>query len=124
MSAKSILTVLGADAKVAWAWLASPTGQKVIMDAEQIVEMIDPPATGLINIANGWMAEILKTQLLSTYAGLASGANASKSQMTINSMKPQILAFAKAHGYPVPTPESLQLANDGLVKFLNAIEAK
>lgn len=124
MSAKSILTVIGSDIKGVFTWLASPTGQTIIKDAEAVAEDVYPPAAGIIQIANDWLAEILKTQALATAAGAVTGANSAKSAMSINGVRSQVLAYMKAHGYPTPTAEQLQKANDSLVAYMNALEAK
>lgn len=124
MADKSILTVLGSEVKAVFKWLASPTGQKVITDVEDVAEAIDPPLTGIITIANGWLAEIFKTQALASAAGQATGANQEKQTMTINGVRSQVLAMFKAHGYPAPSPAQLQKANDALVAYVNALEAK
>lgn len=124
MSAKSLLDTIGSDAKSVFKWFLSAQGQKVIQTGEAIAEAIDPGLTGVINIANSWMAEIIRTQALATAAGMQSGSDKEKAAMTINAVTPEILAFAKQNGLPIPTADKIQKANDALVLFLNALDGK
>jgi hypothetical protein len=124
MASKSLLDTIGSDAKIVFKWFVSAQGQKIIHTGEAVAEAIDPGLTGIINIANGWMAEIIKTQTLATYAGMQSGSNDEKAAMTISAITPQIMAFAKQNGFPAPTADKIQKANDFLVGFLNALDGK
>lgn len=120
----SILTVLGSDGKAIFKWLTSRTGQKVITAVEDGVGAVDPPIAGLIQMADNWLMEIFKTQLISSQAGSATGAHDEKATMTINGIRALAVNYAKAHGYPIPTDDALRKANDALVAFSNALEAK
>jgi len=43
--------------------------------------------------------------------------------MVLNTVAPQVIAFATAQGLPIPTGVELQNANNALVAFLNALGA-
>jgi hypothetical protein len=116
----SLLDTLGKDFKGIFAWLGSSTGQNIIKTGEGVVEAIYPPATAIINVANTWLTEILKTQALATAAGAQSGSNTQKAAAALNSAAPQMIAFAQQYGLPTPTAEQLQSGNAALVAFLNS----
>jgi hypothetical protein len=116
----SLLDTLGKDFKGIFAWLGSSTGQKIVKTGEGVVEAIYPPATAIINVANNWLTEILKTQALATAAGAQSGSNTQKAAAALNSAAPQMIAFAQQYGLPIPTAEQLQSGNAALVAFLNS----
>jgi len=124
MASKSLLDTIGSDIKGIFSWLGSVQGQEVITTGEGIIEAVYPPATGIINIANNWLTEILKTQALATAAGAASGSDLQKAAMAINAATPQVIAFAEQNGFPVPTGAKLLAANNALVAFLNALDGK
>jgi hypothetical protein len=124
MAAKSLLTALGSDVKKVFSWLGSKNGQTVIQTGEAIVETIYPPATGIINIANKWLAEIVKTEALAAGAGAQSGTGVQKSAIVIQAVTPEILAFAEQNKLPTPTADQIQTASNALVAFLNALDAK
>jgi hypothetical protein len=119
----TVLNFLG-DIKKVFTWLGSPTGQKTIATGEAVVEAVYPPATGLINIANGWLAEIIKTEAIATAAGAATGSGKQKAAMVISAESPQIMAYAQQHGLAIPTADQISKANDALVEFLNAFTVK
>lgn len=124
MAGKSLLGTLGTAFKDVFKWLGSPTGQKVIGTGEAIVEAIDPGLTGIINIANNWLTEIVKAETLATAAGEQNGSGVQKAAMVTSAVTPEILAFAAQHGLPTPTAAKIQVANDALVAFLNALDGK
>lgn len=121
-----LLNALGRDAKGIFKWFVSPQGQAVIHAGELAVEIAvpAPQLIDIINIANKWMAEIVKTQVLSVAAGAESGSNAEKAAMAISAVLPDILDFATHNGLPVPTADKVAAANKALVDFLNALDGK
>lgn len=120
----SLLDTIGNDIKGVWKWLASSDGQAVITTVEDITEAVYPPAAGIIQIINNWLAEILKTQALSTAAGSATGSNAQKRAMTVGAIRSQVLTYAKNHGYPTPTQDQINKVNDLLVSAMNTLQGK
>lgn len=124
MASKSLLGTIGADIKGVFKWLASPTGQRVIAVGEVGLELAVPGLTGIINIANRWMAEIFKTEALAAGAAQQTGSGLDKAAITITVLTPEILAFAKQNGFAVPTADKIQKANDALVAFMNALDGK
>jgi hypothetical protein len=119
MSFKSVLDKIGADAVEVLKWLGSPTGQSLVKTGEAVVESQVPAAAGLINLANTWFAEIIKTQTIATAAGAGTGSSLQKSAAVIAAVTPQALQFAQSQGVPLTTAQ-LQAANDALVAFANA----
>ena len=121
MSFKSVLDKIGADAKGVFAFLASPKGQVIVGAEEAAVEAFVPGATGLINLANIWLTEAVKTETLAVAAGsAATGNGAQKAALTIAAVGPQAAQFAAANGLPSPTSAQLTAANNALVAFANA----
>ena len=118
----SWLSVLGNDVKKVFGWLGSPKGQAILSAGEGLVEIADPGLTGVINITNTWLQEIFKAQALGVAAAAGATGGVQKAAMVLNSVTPQVLAFAEANKLPVPTGAKLQEANDALVAFLNALD--
>lgn len=124
MAGKSLLGSIGSAFKDVFKWLGSANGQKVIGTGEAIAEVIDPGLTGIINIANNWLTEIIKAETLATAAGEQTGSGVQKAAMVTSAVTPEILAFAQQHGLPVPTADKISAANTALVAFLNALDGK
>lgn len=119
----SFLTKLGADVKKVFEWLGSTKGQAVIAAGEGVVESVYPPATGIINLANTWLTEIIKSEALAAGAAQQTGTGVQKAAIAIDAVTPQAITFAAAHGLPAPAAAELSKANDALVAFLNAFGA-
>lgn len=113
------LNFLG-DIKKVFQWLGSAQGQKVIATGEAVAESIYPPATAVINLANTWLTEIIKTEAIGVAAGAGTGSGAQKAAMVITAESPVVLAFAQQYGLSAPTAAQIAAANDALVAFLNA----
>lgn len=124
MSFKSVLQTIGSDVAKVFAWIGSPKGQSIIATGETAVETIAPQLTGLINLANSGLAEIVKIEALAAGAAAQNGTGAQKLTAVIASTTPAILAYAEANGLPVPTAANIQNAVNGLVAFANALEGK
>jgi hypothetical protein len=124
VASRSLLDTIGSDIKGIFKWLASSTGQEVITTAEDVVEVIYPPATGIIDIINNWLAEILKTQALATAAGAQTGSQKEKRAMAISGIRSQLLVYAKNHSYPTPTQVQMEKVNDYLVSALNELNGR
>lgn len=105
-------------------WLGSAQGQKVIGTGEAIAETIYPGLTGIINIANNWLAEIIKAETLAAAAGQQDGSGIQKAAIATSTITPQIVQFAQANGLPSPTATQILAANNALVAFLNALSGK
>jgi hypothetical protein len=121
MSFKSVLSVIGSDIKAVFAWIGSPKGQQVILTGEAAVETIFPAATGLINLANAGLAEILKVEALATGAAIQNGSGLQKLTAVTTAIAPEVLAYAQQHGLATPTSTEIQTAVNGLVAFANAL---
>jgi hypothetical protein len=119
----SWLSTLGNDVKKVFGWLGSPRGQAVLSTGEGFVEAVDPALDGVVNLTNTWLQEIFKAQALATAAAANATGGAQKSAMVLNTVAPQVIAFATAQGLPIPTGVELQNANNALVAFLNALGA-
>jgi hypothetical protein len=117
----SWLSTLGNDVKKVFGWLGSPKGQAILSTGEGIVEVVDPALDGIINLTNTWLQEIFKAQALAAAASANATGGVQKSAMVLNTVAPQIIAFATAQGLPIPTGVELQNANNALVAFLNAL---
>lgn len=124
MSFKSVLQTIGSDVTKVFAWIGSPKGQAVITAGEGAVETIAPQLTGLINLANSGLVEIVKIEALAAGAAAQNGTGAQKLTAVVATTTPAILAYAEANGLPVPTATSIQNAINGLVAFANALEGK
>jgi hypothetical protein len=119
----SWLGTLGNDVKKVFGWLGSPRGQAVLSTGEGFVEAVDPALDGVVNLTNTWLQEIFKAQALATAAAANATGGVQKSAMVLNTLAPQVIAFATAQGLPIPTGVELQNANNALVAFLNALGA-
>jgi hypothetical protein len=117
----SWLSILGNDVKKVFGWLGSPKGQAILSAGEGIVEVVDPALDGVINLTNTWLQEIFKAQALAAAASANATGGVQKSAMVLNTVAPQVIAFATAQGLPIPTGVELQNANNALVAFLNAL---
>lgn len=119
----SWLSTLGGDVKKVFSWLGSPKGQAIVGTAEGVVEAVDPALDGIIGITNTWLQEIYKAQALATAAAAGATGGVQKASIVLNTLTPQVIAFAEAQKLPVPTGNDLLLANNALVAFLNALGA-
>ena len=119
----SWLGTLGNDVKKVFGWLGSPKGQAVLSAGEGVVEAVDPALDGVTNLTNTWLQEIFKAQALATAASANATGGVQKAAMVLNTVTPQVIAFAKAQGLSIPTGTDLQNANNALVAFLNALGA-
>lgn len=121
MGFKSILQKIGVGIKDVFAFLGSAKGQAIITAGEGIIETVQPGAKGLVDLANNWLAEIVKSEALAAAAGEQTGSGAQKAAMVMAAMAPQAIAFAKANGaVSEPTAAHLAAANTALVAFANA----
>jgi hypothetical protein len=119
----SWLNVLGGDVKKVFGWLGSPKGQAIVGTVEGVVELADPALDGVVSITNTWLQEIYKARALATAASAGTTGGAQEAAMVLNTLTPQVIAFAEAQKLPVPTGNDLTLANNALVAFLNALGA-
>jgi hypothetical protein len=115
----SFLSALGGDVKKVFGWLASPKGQAVVQLGEGIVEDAFPAATGVINIFNTWATEAFKVQAIAEAAG--SDVGAQKASVLLNTITPEVLAFAKTHGLPTPTADKLAQVNNAIILAINIL---
>lgn len=120
MSFTSVLATIGKDAVKIFDWVGSPSGQNLIKDGEAVVEVVYPPATAIINIANTFLTEAIKAEALAAAAGQQNGSGTQKAAAVLNAATPQVIAFAQQYGLPTPTATQLNAANDAIVAFLNA----
>lgn len=121
MSFKSVLETVGSDVKKVFAWIGSPKGQAVIAAGEGAAEVIAPQLTGLINLANSGLTEIIKVEALAAGAAAQNGTGTQKLAAATAATAPAILAYAQANGLPTPTATEIQNAVNGLVAFANAL---
>ena len=124
MSFSSVLSTIGGDIKKVFAWIGSSEGQAAIGAGEGVVEAVAPELTGLINLANNGLAEIVKIEALAAGAAQQTGSGVQKLQAVVVTVTPAILAYAKTNGLPTPTSTTIQNAVNGLVAFANALEGK
>jgi len=121
MGFKSVLSTFGGDIKKVFEWVGSAKGQAVVASGEAVVEVIDPGLTGIINLANTYITEALKTEALAAGAAAQNGTGTQKLAAVTAAVTPSVLAYAKAAGLAVPTATEIQNAADGIVAFLNAL---
>lgn len=122
-SFKSVLEAIGSDVKKVFAWVGSPAGQATLAAGEATAEAIYPPATGLINLANTYITEAIKTEALAAGAAAQNGTGAQKLAAVTASVTPAVLQYAQQAGLPTPTAAQIQTAANGIVAFLNAFSA-
>ncbi|WP_348269739.1 hypothetical protein P8936_16450 [Edaphobacter paludis] len=120
MAIKSVLDKIGSGFKDVFDFLGSAKGQAIIRTGEGVVEAVEPGTKGIIDLANNWMTEIVKSQALAAAAQAGQGSGPQKAAMVLSSVAPQAIAFAQANGLPAPTASQLALANTALVAFANA----
>lgn len=123
MSFKTVLEKIGQDAKSVFSFLGSTQGKNIIATGEGVVEAFVPGATGLINLANSWLTEIVTSETLAAAAGAQNGTGAQKAALVLGAVTPQALQFAQANGLPAPTAAQLAAANTALVAFANSFTA-
>lgn len=120
MAIKSVLDKIAVGFKDVFNFLGSAKGQAIVSAGEAVIETIAPGTAGLINLANNWMTEIVKTETLAVAAEVQTGTGPQKAAMVLSSVTPQAIEFAKANGLPNPTAAQLAAANTALVAFANA----
>lgn len=120
MSFTSVLSTIGKDVAKVFAWVGTPAAQNLIQEGEAVVEVVYPPATAIINIANTFLTEAIKVEALSAAAGQQNGSGTQKAAAVLNAATPQVIAFAQQYGLPMPTASQLNAANSAIVAFLNA----
>ncbi len=121
MSVKSILGDIVKTPLTVLKWLASPTGQAVEGIVETDVEAIFPLATGVINIFNKYATEAIKVEALGASAGPGT-VSTQKAAAVVNSVGPEVIAFAQANGLATPTAAELLTLNNLAVEFLNVFK--
>ena len=118
---KSVLSVIGGDAKKVFAFLSSSKGQAVISTGEAVVEAVDPALTGLIGLFNTYLTEALKVETISAAAGAQTGSGLQKAAAVVAAVTPQVLAYAQTAGLAAPTATEIQNQANAVVAFANSI---
>lgn len=122
MSFISALKHIGSDAAKVLGWLGSSKGQATIVAGESIAEFAFPAATGLINLANIGLTEIIKVETLGTAASTAATGNSTqKAAAAVVALAPEVLAYAEANGFSKPTGDQVQQMVNLLVAFGNVL---
>jgi hypothetical protein len=117
----TLLQKIGTGFKDVFSFLGSAKGQAIVTAAEGVVETIEPGSAGLINLANSWLTEIIKSETLAAAAGEATGSGSQKAAMVLSAVTPQVTSFLLANGITsAPTAAELNAANAALVAFANA----
>ena len=119
----SLLQKVGSDVRKVFEWLGSAKGQGVIAAGEAVAVGVYPPASGIIAIANTGLTEIIKMEAMAVAAGQQNGSGVTKSAAVLQTLTPEILAYAEANKLPTPTADKIQAAANSLVAFLNALAA-
>lgn len=120
MSFKSVLETIGADVKKVFAYVGSSQAQAVITAGEGVAETIFPQITGIVNLANTYINEALKTEALAAGAAQQNGTGVQKLAAVTSAVTPAVLAYAKEAGLAIPTATEIQNAANSIVGFLNA----
>jgi hypothetical protein len=123
-NSNSFLAKIGRGFKDVFTFLASPKGQAAVSIVEDGIETAVPQSTALINIANTYMTEAIKTETLAAAAGSQEGTNTQKAIVAVGAVTPQALAFAQAQGLETPTAEEIQKGMDLMVEFANLWKVK
>jgi len=121
MSFLSGLKVFGQDIIKVFSWAVSPKGQAIVATGEAIVETAFPVSTPIINLANAWFAKAYQVETLAVAASQATGTGAEKAALAIQTITPQILAYAQQEGLAPRTAAQIQAANVAIVAFINAM---
>jgi hypothetical protein len=124
MSFKSVLETIGADVKKVFAYVGSPQGQALITAGESVAETAFPEITGLVNLANTYITESLKTEALAAGAAQQNGTGTQKLAAVIAAVTPTALAYAQQNKLPTPTAAQIQAGANGIVSFLNALSGQ
>jgi hypothetical protein len=119
----SFWTAIKGDASKLFGWLSSPKAQAVIKVGENVVEDVFPGATGVVNIINAFANEAIKTEGIAEAAGQAAGTGTQKAVIVLQTVTPEILAFAQQYGLPTPTAATLAQVNTAIVTALNLLTA-
>src|ERR1700676_3911714 len=121
--AMSFLSTIGKDFKAVFSWLGSPTGKVIVGVVEGAVETAVPATTAVFTLVNNWMTEAIEVETMAAAASQQTGSGMQKSAMVLNTMTPQILAFAASQNYPVPNAAKITEINSAIVNVLNLIGA-
>jgi hypothetical protein len=113
----SFLSTIGKDVKAVFNWISSPRGQAIITEGENVVKVIDPALSGIIDLADSWLRKVITTETLATAAGSQSGSGVQKAAAVLTAMQPEISVY-----FPGATATQLQNANKAIVDFLNAFD--
>ncbi len=113
--------MFGQDIVKVFSWAASPKGQAIVATGEAIVETAFPVSVPIINLANAWFAKAYQVETLAVVASQATGTGAEKSALAIQTITPQILAYAQQEGLAPRTADQIQAANIAIVAFINAM---
>lgn len=121
MSFLSGLKVFGQDIVKVFSWAASPKGQAVVATGEAIVETAFPVSVPIINLANAWFAKAYQVETLAVAAGQSQGTGPDKAALAMQTITPQVLAYAQQEGVSPRTAAQIQAANDAIVAFIKAM---
>lgn len=121
MSFLSGLKVFGQDIVKVFSWTMSPKGQAIVSTGEAIVETAFPVSVPIINLVNAWFAKAYQVETLAVAASQATGTGAEKAALALQTITPQILAYAQQEGLAPRTAAQIQAANQAVVAFINAM---
>lgn len=121
MSFLSGMKVFGKDIEVAFAWFGSPAGKAIVATGEAAIEEIVPVSTPLVNLFNAWAAKAYNVEAIAVAAGKATGTGAEKAVIVEAAIESEVLQYAQQDGLAVRTATQIQDANDGIIKFINAM---
>jgi len=113
----SFLSSIGKDVKAVFNWLASPKGQTIIAEGENVIKVIDPALAGIVNLADSWLQKVITTETLAAAAGSQTGSGVQKAAAVLTAMQPEIAVY-----FPGATATQMQNANKAIVDFLNAFD--
>jgi hypothetical protein len=121
MSFLSGLKVFGKDVAKVITWIGSPTGQKIVMAGESVVETMEPVSIPIIALVNGWFQKIYAVESLAASAGQATGTGPDKAALAVQAIDPLIMQYIAEEGVSPRTQAQIKAANDGLLQFINAM---
>lgn len=121
MSFLSGLKVFGQDIVKVFSWAASPKGQAVVAAGEAVAETAFPVSVPIINLANAWFAKAYQVETLAVAANQATGTGPDKAALAMQTITPQVLAYAQQEGVSPRTAAQIQAANDAIVAFIKAM---
>ncbi len=113
--------VFGKDIEKAFTWFGSSNGQRTVAAGEAVIETIYPASEPIVALFNAWAKKAYAVEALAVAASQSTGTGVAKASLAMQTVTPQVLAYAQAEGLAPRTAAQIQAANDAVVAFIKAM---